>query len=152
MPDGSLTYSNGTSFASPVSAGAVALMIQQFPKIKHDILKDKIQESAHLFSFPSNQLGYGVPNYYKASQDLLKTNEVENLKSIKIYPNPFQDVIHIKSKEEIAKIELYNLIGQKIISMNNRNSISTNQLQSGVYLIHITDSKGNALVEKVVKK
>lgn len=152
LPDGSLTYSNGTSFASPVSAGAVALMIQQFPKIKHDILKDKIQESAHLFSFPSNQLGYGVPNYYKASQDLLKTNEVENLKSIKIYPNPFQDVIHIKSKEEIAKIELYNLIGQKIISMNNRNSISTNQLQSGVYLIHITDSKGNALVEKVVKK
>ena len=88
LPDGSLTYSNGTSFASPVSAGAVALMIQQFPKIKHDILKDKIQESAHLFSFPSNQLGYGVPNYYKASQDLLKTNEVENLKSIKIYPNP----------------------------------------------------------------
>ena len=71
---------------------------------------------------------------------------------LKIYPNPFQDVIHIKSKEEIAKIELYNLIGQKIISMNNRNSISTNQLQSGVYLIHITDSKGNALVEKVVKK
>ena len=152
MPDGNLTYSNGTSFASPVSAGAVALMIQQFPKVAHEVLKQNIQQSAHLFSSPSDQLGYGVPNYYMASQELLKTNEIENTNTIKIYPNPFKEVMNVQSKEQIKKIELYNLIGQKIISINNQNSISTNQLKSGIYLINITDSKGNTLIEKVVKK
>ena len=146
-----LVYSNGTSFASPVTAGAVALMIQQFPKTAHQLIKDKIQQSAHLYQSPSTQLGYGIPDYYKASVDLLSTNDLENKLSIKIFPNPFHDIINVQSDEEIKRIELYNLVGQNVGVSVNKNSILTNHLSKGIYVIKVIDSQGNIFSEKVIK-
>lgn len=151
-PTGDLSYSNGTSFASPVTAGAMAVMLQKFPKVSLDILKDNVQKSAHLSANPSYQLGYGIPDYEKANQELLAINEVSIQNQVKIYPNPFIDILNIQSKNEIKAIEIYNLVGQKLISSNNQKTISTSQLKSGIYLIKVLDNKANVFTEKVIKK
>ena len=49
-------------------------------------------------------------------------------------------------------IEIYNLVGQKLIRSINQKSISTTQLKSGIYLIKVTDNKGITFTEKVIKK
>lgn len=150
-PNNSLYYSAGTSFSSPVTAGAVALMIQQFPKVSHTVLKDKIQKTGHLYSSPSKQLGYGVPDYYKASQDLLAVNDLNLNKLIQVYPNPFKNSINIQSQKEIKIIEIYSLIGEKIISVDNQNRIMTDNLKTGVYIIKVTDKEGKIFSEKILK-
>ena len=152
LPSGSLTYSNGTSFASPVTAGAMAVILQKFPKVPLENLKDNVQKSAHLFGNPTYQLGYGIPNYEKANQELLAVSEVSTPNQLKIYPNPFKDELHIQSNNEIKMIEIYNLVGQKLIRSINQKSISTTQLKSGIYLIKVTDNKGITFTEKVIKK
>ena len=152
LPSGSLTYSNGTSFASPVTAGAMAVILQKFPKVPLENLKDNVQKSAHLFGNPTYQLGYGIPNYEKANQELLAVSEVSTPNQLKIYPNPFKDELHIQSNNEIKMIEIYNLVGQKLIRSINQKSISTTQLKSGMYLIKVTDNKGITFTEKVIKK
>ena len=151
-PSGDLYPSNGTSFSGPVTTGAVALIFQQFPKVSHHILKDKIQQTGHLYVNPSQQLGYGIPDYAKASEDLLFVSELTKNSSIKVYPNPFSNELTIQSQEKIESIEIYNLVGEKLISSNRSTSISTSQLKAGVYLIKIKVADGTILTEKIMKK
>lgn len=150
-PNGNLVYSNGTSFASPVSAGAVALMIQQFPTTSHDVLKDKIQRSAHLFSTPSTQLGYGIPDYNKASQELLRISDISTIQTLNIYPNPFQNIISIQTNDKIKSIEIYSIVGEKILMVKKQKNIVTENLKSGVYFVKIINEEGEIFQKKIVK-
>lgn len=150
--NGQQTYNNGTSFSSPITAGAMSILLQKFPKIELALLKDKVQKSAHLYSNPTNQLGYGIPDYYKASQELLETRETKLNKQLNIYPNPFNNEIVIQSNNKEMSIEIYNVAGQKVLSFYNQEKINTSSLKSGVYLIKIQDKKGNNYIEKIVKK
>lgn len=150
--NGQQTYNNGTSFSSPITAGAMAILLQKFPKIELALLKDKVQKSAHLYSNPTNQLGYGIPDYHKASQELLETREIKLNKQLNIYPNPFNNEIVIQSNNKEMSIEIYNVAGQKVLSFYNQEKINTSSLKSGVYLIKIQDKNGNNYIEKIVKK
>ena len=75
------------------------------------------------------------------------------LNEIKIYPNPSSLHVFIKShKDLITKIELYNLLGERIQSMNNNvESINISNLVSGIYLLKIYTEQG-ATVKKIIKK
>ena len=82
----------------------------------------------------------------------MAVSEISTPNQLKIYPNPFKDELHIQSNNEIKMIEIYNLVGQKLIRSINQKSISTTQLKSGIYLIKVTDNKGITFTEKVIKK
>lgn len=145
-------FSNGTSFSSPVTAGAMAIMIQKFPTVSLTDLKQKVQESAHLYTNPTYQLGYGIPDYYKASQELLSINDItEQVNKLKVYPNPFTNEVKVETSSQIKQVEIYNLVGQVIANSSNT-IIKTNHLKSGVYIIKVTDNKGNVFTEKIIKK
>lgn len=57
---------------------------------------------------------------------------------IKVYPNPFWDVINIEATQTIHKIEIYNLLGQLVKSFKINPTISTtlelNELPKGNYI------------------
>lgn len=58
---------NGTSFSSPVMAGAVACLWQAWPqKGNMDIIR-VVKRSASQFSNPDTLLGYGIPNFSLAN-------------------------------------------------------------------------------------
>src|SRR5690606_33629667 len=48
----SVSYSNGTSFSSPIIAGAAAILWQKFPNVNNMEIFKAIQNSAHLFPMP----------------------------------------------------------------------------------------------------
>ena len=61
---------NGTSFSSPVMAGAVACLWQAWPqKGNMDIIR-VVKRSASQFSNPDTLLGYGIPNFSLANSFL----------------------------------------------------------------------------------
>ncbi|MBC5836828.1 T9SS type A sorting domain-containing protein [Flavobacterium muglaense] len=82
----------------------------------------------------------------------LGIKEIES-NHIKIYPNPVKDKITISNSADIEKIELYNLIGQKIFTnsfLTNKITIDLTNYKSGVYLLKIF-SEGKVYANKVIK-
>jgi len=84
-------------------------------------------------------------------------NQLDSTKTqIKIYPNPTtnQITIELDQNENIINIELFNISGKhlKTIQTSNSNEIlNFNDLPTGVYFLKI-ESKNNAEVFKVLKK
>lgn len=77
-------------------------------------------------------------------------NEVN---SYEIYPNPTNGNIVVKG-ENISLVEVYNLCGQKVLSVNGSDNVNVNMssLLSGVYMVKVIDVNGNSTVNKVIKR
>lgn len=63
---GGIRYANGTSFATPILAGLGACLWQAFPQLNNRELRDLLLQSAHQYNQPDVELGYGIPDVYKA--------------------------------------------------------------------------------------
>lgn len=77
---------------------------------------------------------------------------VDNL--ISIYPNPTNDMIHVKSQSAIQSLQLFDVQGRLLqtrISENQNETIDLTSKASGVYFVKIATEKG-AKIEKVIKK
>lgn len=73
--------------------------------------------------------------------------------TIRIYPNPTSDYILIKSDKNILKVQLTDLNGRLItLPELENNQWFTGHLQSGIYLLQITDQDQKTHTEKMVKK
>ncbi|UII29780.1 S8 family serine peptidase [Fulvivirga ulvae] len=55
----------GTSFSAPVITGLIASVIQECPAISSREVIEIIKRSSHLYPYPNNYLGYGVPDARK---------------------------------------------------------------------------------------
>lgn len=72
---------------------------------------------------------------------------------IKVYPNPFTNYIYISNTDQIAKVTLSDLVGQKIleIKVNDVQKIGTSHLKNGLYLMRVEMKSGETKVFKVTK-
>ena len=80
----------------------------------------------------------------------LSSNEFELL-DISVFPNPTANTLNVKIKGSIERIEVFNYLGQKILT-EKKTSISTSNLKNGIYLLRIFSTKGEIGVKKIVKK
>lgn len=66
-PYGFPTYSNGTSFATPLLAGLAAALWSALPDENAMQIRERIIRSSDLYTNPSaDRYGYGIPNAWKA--------------------------------------------------------------------------------------
>lgn len=74
--------------------------------------------------------------------------------TIRLFPNPAQDILHIESQHSIIKTELYTISGQllKENSQLNIQSVSISNLKAGMYLIKLYDSTGTCSFLKFIKQ
>ncbi len=71
---------------------------------------------------------------------------------MKLYPNPISNLINIESEVKINKIEIFNLYGRKIKSINfEANSIDISELSNGVYFIRLMTKEG-IVSQKFIKQ
>jgi hypothetical protein len=74
--------------------------------------------------------------------------------SLKVYPNPVKDVLTLTNTSDITNIEVYNMIGQLVIT-KKPNSSETNinmaGLNAGAYIVNITSGDAVKSV-KVIKQ
>jgi hypothetical protein len=78
---------------------------------------------------------YGQLNPTAAS---LSIDDVFSSK-ISIYPNPANEFIQISTDETITGVEVYNLIGKKVISLSNllENRLDVSNLSKGIYVLKV---------------
>lgn len=67
-PSGTITHSNGTSFATPLLAGLAASLWSALPDENAMQIRERIIRSADRYANPDpkNHYGYGIPNAWKA--------------------------------------------------------------------------------------
>lgn len=81
------------------------------------------------------------------------TSEITNNTEVSFYPNPAQNFVDIESSSIINRVELFNLEGQLISAIEDNRRVLTLQLDdvnSGIYVVRITDAEGNTHSEKLV--
>jgi dienelactone hydrolase len=76
----------------------------------------------------------------------LAINNLNNNSTIKIYPNPVNDVLIINGDVSIQSFLIQNIYGQivkQIIKNDMHNAINVSTLSNGIYTLIITDNKNN---------
>ena len=93
--NGTIGPGNGTSFSSPVMAGAAACLWQANPRATSFEIKKAIEESAHLYQNPDTLIGYGIPDLAFAGKILGTGSPDIPGKSLAwtAYPNPASDYL-----------------------------------------------------------
>ena len=83
----------------------------------------------------------------------LGNNEFE-ISKLKVYPNPTIDILNISYTEPISRVEVFNMIGQRVFSVeSNSNEVQMNMTRyaSGTYLIKVSIDDITKTV-KIIKK
>ncbi|WP_146185847.1 Ig-like domain-containing protein [Flavobacterium album] len=77
-----------------------------------------------------------------------------SINSVKVYPNPVTDVVHITAADAIKTVEIYNMLGQQMgaKAMNgNQGQIDMGSFASGNYILKINTENASKTV-KIVKE
>lgn len=147
-PSGNPTYSNGTSFSCPVTAGIAACLVQCAPSKTNMQVIAAMQSSASQAKNPDSLLGYGIPNACAAYKILnnIPSTMGENASDFLFYPNPFSSSVRLLVnviEGGNGTMKLYGSDGKlvKYVSFNAANnkqlSVELNGLDvlpNGVYL------------------
>jgi len=83
--------------------------------------------------------------------NVLAVNE-NRLLDFSVFPTPTENILNIKSKKEIVKIEIYSKLGQLILKNTTENKIDISNLNQGLYFVKVEDVNGNFGVKKIVKR
>ena len=165
---GGTTLTGGTSFSSPITAGAVACLWQANPTANIIDLIYAIQASASQALIPDSVYGYGIPNFCKADSILVIVLSGNNFDAnseniLSVYPNPFNSNFVIEfyaTKKESVLVELYDVAGRKVVSLeqvllaNTKNKFSFSDistLSKGVYTLRLISSD-KTYFSKIIKQ
>ena len=163
-PNGGIMYDQGTSFATPITAGAVASLWQADSNASNMQIIAAIKKSASQYSNPDSLLGYGIPDYCKALDILgiIESKPVSTL--VKTFPDPFTINITLtfnSATSQNVTVSLYNMMGQAIYQRTEKASPKSDNeiviaglqgLSKGIYLVALTDAKGITYTQKEVKQ
>lgn len=80
----------------------------------------------------------------------IRNTSIDNL--VRLYPNPTNNIINIVLQNKSPySIEIYNILGEKMVSENNLESLNIIEWTNGIYFVKV--SQGNKLfIEKIVKE
>ena len=156
--NGAVTTSNGTSFSSPIIAGAVASLWQAFPHRSNEVIMQVIRESSSLYNSPTDEMGYGIPDFSEALNMLIQL-DIDDFKKemlFALYPNPVMDKINVSFPNEIEKAQftLYNVLGKKVLQQTVtalKNQVDVSNLTSGMYIATLT-SNNKTTSFKIIKE
>ena len=152
---------NGTSFSTPVLAGAVACLRQARPYASVQEICDAIRACSDRADNPDNRYGYGIPDFSQALEMLHVEEPIGNTSThfVSVYPNPSQGEVHVAlNGVHKAELTIYDIMGHKLYtySFNGLNHTTLerflNTLSDGVYFINAVSEVGNQTLKLVMTK
>ena len=148
--NGNITTANGTSFSAPLVTGLVAGFWQVYPQLTNLEVVEKIKASGTNSIAPNNEIGFGVPDFSRASETVLDTEEETPLNNdFEVYPNPIMEgklfiAPHQPHHGNLVIVILQNSTGQTVATQTFNNytgteplSLDISTLSPGVYILQI---------------
>lgn len=153
---GGVGPSNGTSFSGPIMAGMAACLWQSNPNATNMQVFESIERSAHIYTAPTAQLGYGIPYFPKARVVLSGYNptNLEQDELLTAFPNPFTSELKgafFSAINQDLEFQLVNSMGQQVQIIKGVGCetcvheflfTELNSLQAGTYYIHAISKEG----------
>jgi serine protease AprX len=142
---------NGTSFATPILAGAVACLWQANPTKTNMQIMQALKSSATLALNPNNNYGWGIPNMCIAHNLLNGTNigisELSNNNLLKLFPNPAHNQISFSVNQKLLSAVVTNVLGKTMnVTLNEKESnqfeVNLSGLANGIYFISVNTTEG----------
>ncbi|MGB5417423.1 T9SS type A sorting domain-containing protein [Algibacter sp.] len=90
--------------------------------------------------------------YYSDYNNQLSVKDKLLADAVRVYPNPATDFLTIDSKIPILGVEVYNILGEKIMDVrSNFNSIPLSNISNGIYIFKIQSENG-VLIKRIINK
>lgn len=149
--NGLFSNGNGTSYATPILAGAVACLWQAHPNRNNMAILHALRVTASQSNNPDNIYGWGIPNMCAAHNYLNLYDGIEeknNHTSITVFPNPANNQISFTLLQHVENVALMDVLGNEIENTltekeNGKYDMQfTSKMSSGVYFISIKTSEG----------
>ncbi len=166
---GPIQVGYGTSFATPNLAGLVTCLWQAFPEFTNMQIIEAIKKSSSIYNNPNDRIGYGIPDFKKAYDDLLQQRNSKDAavilgnQLVKVYPNPFRDKFTVAIKPQVtgtATFNLYDAAGklyfskQVTLQQGVIQAINFDQLQAlqkGLYILKFNNGKNQESFKLMVQ-
>lgn len=96
------------------------------------------------WSVTENSMGYQAEyvrllSKFIAEPTTTSHNEINVYSQLKVYPNPTSDILHIGGV--VGKVFVYDAKGKLVMQLPATNSISTSELEAGVYFIVVNQAR-----------
>lgn len=104
------------------------------------------ESGSRLYCFKSHPSGafYEAGGFHQLDcSDYVGEEEFE-LRPLKVYPSPAEDILMIENSKPFDLIQIYSLAGKLIYTERFSEKLNTEQLQPGMYFLRVSD--GNRLV------
>ena len=159
---GTPSTGNGTSYATPAMAGMMACLLQKYkvtnPTLNVQILLQSVFKTGNLFNNPTEQMGYGIPDFVLAEQNLPiyeSLHEIEKNNFSLAYNTTYKTLI-IRFTNGVnpvnSNIRIYSVTGDLIINQTLSDSptvIRTEQFTPGIYAVSVIEN-GKTVTQKIV--
>ncbi|MCU7617269.1 T9SS type A sorting domain-containing protein [Chryseobacterium sp. PBS4-4] len=87
------------------------------------------------------------------NSNCLSTLEIDKKDAIKVYPNPFSEVVNISKPELVKSIRVSDVSGKLIRTFNQAESVlRLNDLSAGMYILQLDMKDGSKQTIKIIKK
>ena len=106
-----------------------------------------------VYNFSSTSSSNGSFKIAAYDTTLLSTDSFDAIE-FSFYPNPVKNVLNLKYSETISSIEIFNLLGQKVLFKNNDTNnpqVDISNLSRGNYLVRLTSGKSIKTI-KIIKE
>lgn len=148
---GMLIQGNGTSFATPIIAGLAACLLQasldqNFILTPQEII-ELIVSSANQYENPTDQMGYGIPDFEKVYQKLINTkiDPVKHQHKTEIWTDNERN-IHCKRNDgtRITDLKIFDSTGNLVLQKSCNDShfiLHPENLNAGFYAVFVATEK-----------
>ena len=159
---GTTTYGNGTSFATPIMAGMMACLLQKYKSQNQNpsvwTLLQSVFKTGNLFSNPTAQMGYGIPDFKLAEENLTTFDSVQRLEKnsfilseSKIFKSLTIRFLDGNTPNQ-ASVRIYSVTGKLVVDLpitDVYTVIRTSGFASGIYAVCVTEN-GKTQTRKII--
>jgi hypothetical protein len=150
---GGYTKSQGTSFSTPLVAGACALLLQQDPTLMPLEVMDRLRQTASRAAAPDTLYGYGIVNLAEAM------HLADTVTEVTAYPNPFSQTITFAlpgvSPADKVTTRIFSAAGKLVYTASGQGPVSYwdgrndagNEVAGGVYLCLLETPQKNYTIK-----
>jgi formylmethanofuran dehydrogenase subunit C len=95
----------------------------------------------------------GFLSYAEIASALGTGEIVSSIKSIKVYPNPFVDVLNISDVKDVKSVSVIDIAGRLVKTIEKpTSSLQLGELRSGMYIVVLNMNDGSKQTVKAIKK
>jgi serine protease AprX len=156
---GTVVSSNGTSFATPNLAGLITCLWQAFPEFTNMEIIQAVEKSSSIYNTPDDRVGYGIPNFRIAFDNLTEQRALKNIntilgsKTIKVFPNPIMNYFNVAINPQHTATGIFHLydgsgklvlIKQLMLKRGQAQIIQFDNFQTlgrGIYFLKFSDGQ-----------